>query len=52
MIDTWRKDGEKVREESRMFLEIKVECFVVNLKIRSLDDDLFEGIMFLMLADS
>ena len=49
MIDTWSESGEKVGKESGMFLEIKVERSVVNLKIGCFDDDLFERIMFLSL---
>ena len=49
MIDTGSKSGEEIGEEGRMFLEIKVESFVINFKIGRLDNNLFEGIMFLSL---
>jgi len=48
MIDARGKDGKKVCEESRMFLEVKVESAIVYLEIGRLDDDLFERIMFLI----
>jgi hypothetical protein len=52
MIDTGSKSREKVGEESWMFLEVEVERSVVDLEIGSLDDDLFEGIMFLLIRQN
>jgi hypothetical protein len=52
MIDTWSKSGQKVGEESWMFLEVKVERSIVNLEICRLDDDLFEGVMFLSMRQN
>jgi hypothetical protein len=42
MVDAGCEDGEEVGEEGGMFLEVKVEGFVVNLEVGRLDDDLFE----------
>jgi hypothetical protein len=50
MIDAGRENGKEIGEKSGMFSEVKVERSVVNLQIRSLDNDLFEGVVFLILA--
>ena len=50
MIDTWSENGEKICKKSWMFLEIKVERSVVNLKIRCFDNDLLERVVFLLLV--
>ena len=52
MIDTGSKSREKVGEESWMFLEVEVERSVVDFEIGRLDDDLFEGVMFLLIREN
>jgi hypothetical protein len=52
MIDTRSECSEEICKESRVFLQVKVESSVVNLKIGDFDNDLLEGIMFLTSAKS
>lgn len=44
-VDPWRQCLQKVRDERRLLLEVKVEGTVVDLEIGHLDDRLFEGVV-------
>lgn len=50
VVDTRSKRGKEIREKGGMFLEVEVKGSVINLEICGFDNDLFEGVMFLILV--
>jgi hypothetical protein len=50
MVNSRSKSGEEIREQSGMFLQVEVKSPVIDFEICSLDDDLFERVVFLRLV--